>query len=121
MKKTFCFLPALLLYATMLPAQNRRPNEPRQNVPLDSIVLSDPFILADAKTKLYYMTGTGGMLWKSADLKLWNGPYRVARTDSTSWMGRNPAIWAAEIHAYKGKYYYFANPSSWSCFINVCV
>lgn len=82
--------------------------EVRKNVPLDSIVLSDPFILADAKTKLYYMTGTGGALWKSKDLKLWEGPYRIAKTDSTSWMGPSPMIWAAEIHSYQNKYYYFA-------------
>jgi beta-xylosidase len=99
---------ACFLCTTLLSAQNRRSMEPRQNIPLDSIVLSDPFILADAKTHMYYMTGTGGMLWKSKDLKLWNGPYRVAQTDSASWMGPRPAIWAAEIHRYKGKYYYFA-------------
>jgi beta-xylosidase len=92
----------------MVPAQNFRPPEPRQNVPMDSIRLSDPFILADPPTKMYYMTGTGGMLWKSRDLKLWDGPYQVAKTDSTSWMGPRPMIWAAEIHAYKGRYYYFA-------------
>lgn len=54
------------------------------------------------------MTGTGGMLWKSQDLKFWDGPYHVAKTDSTSWMGPRPMIWAAEIHRYKNKYYYFA-------------
>jgi len=103
------FLLLACLYATIISAQNnRRSNEPRENIPLDSIVLSDPFILADEKTHTYYMTGTGGMLWKSKDLKLWDGPFRVARTDSNSWMGPRPAIWAAEIHAYKGKYYYFA-------------
>ncbi len=80
----------------------------QQNVPLDSIRLSDPAILADAKTGMYYMTGTGGMMWKSKDLKLWSGPFRVAQTDDSSWMGPNPMIWAAELHAYKGKYYYFA-------------
>lgn len=106
--KNTCFIFICLFYSIVLPAQNRRSNEPRQNVPLDSIVLSDPFILADQKTHMYYMTGTGGMLWKSKDLKLWNGPFRVANTDSTSWMGPRPAIWAAEIHEYKGKYYYFA-------------
>ena len=77
-------------------------------VPLDSIVLSDPCILADRKTAMYYMTGTGGMLWKSKDLKLWEGPFHVAKTDSGSWMGPKPMIWAAELHPYKGKYYYFA-------------
>ena len=58
--------------------------ERRKEVPLDSIVLSDPCILADRKTAMYYMTGTGGMLWKSKDLKLWEGPFHVAKTDSGS-------------------------------------
>jgi hypothetical protein len=80
----------------------------RNNIPLDSIGLSDPFILADANTHQYYMTGTGGLLWKSRDLKAWTGPYQVAQPDPTSWMGPKPMIWAAEIHPYKGKYYYFA-------------
>src|SRR5574344_1428812 len=75
---------------------------------LDSISLSDPCILADKKTNMYYMTGTGGLLWKSKDLKLWDGPFSVVKTNPESWMGRNPMIWAAELHAYKGKYYYFA-------------
>lgn len=82
--------------------------EVRKNIPLDSIRLSDPFILADKKTETYYMTGTGGMLWKSKDLKAWTGPFRVVRQDTSSWMGKHPQIWAAEIHRYKGKYYYFA-------------
>jgi len=107
MKNKHYLLVACLLYASFVTAQ-RRFNEPRQNVPLDSIILSDPFILADKKTSMYYMTGTGGMLWKSKDMKLWDGPFRVTQTDSTSWMGPGPQIWAAEIHAYKGKYYYFA-------------
>jgi beta-xylosidase len=80
----------------------------RENIPLDSIRLSDPCILADKNTSMYYMTGTGGKLWKSKDLKSWSGPYTVAKTDPESWMGKNPMIWAAELHAYKGKYYYFA-------------
>lgn len=80
----------------------------RTNVPLDSIVLSDPAILADRPTNTYYMTGTGGLLWKSKNLRLWDGPYKVTQTDPASWMGPNPMIWAAELHAYKNKYYYFA-------------
>lgn len=80
----------------------------RHDVPTDSIHLSDPYVLADEATHTYYMTGTGGMMWRSADLQRWTGPYRVAQTDSTSWMGPHPAIWAAEIHPYGGRYYYFA-------------
>ncbi|UOR04959.1 glycoside hydrolase family 43 protein [Hymenobacter aerilatus] len=103
---------ALLLSCQLLAvaAQAQEAKKPvvRQNVPLDSIRLSDPFILADAKTKQYYMTGTGGLLWKSPDMKRWSGPYTVAQPDPTSWMGPKPIIWAAEIHPYQGKYYYFA-------------
>ncbi|ALI98363.1 glycoside hydrolase family 43 protein [Rufibacter tibetensis] len=105
------YLLALLGYF-LLPllgiAQQRGTNEIRENVPLDSIIMSDPFILADKKTNTYYMTGTGGMLWESKDLKSWKGPFKVAKTDPNSWMGPKPMIWAAEIHPYKKKYYYFA-------------
>jgi len=88
-------------------SQRWRP-EMREDIPLDSIRLSDPCILADQKTSMYYMTGTGGWMWKSKDLRKWNGPFRVVETDPDSWMGPRPMIWAAELHAYKGKYYYFA-------------
>ena len=45
---------------------------------------------------------------KQKDLARWEGPYRVAETDPDSWMGPKPEIWAAELHEYNGKYYYFA-------------
>ena len=80
----------------------------REGVPTDSIRLSDPFILADSATHTYYMTGTGGLMWTSKNLKTWDGPRNVVEIDTTSWMGRHPQIWAAELHQYKGKYYYFA-------------
>lgn len=62
------------------------PNKPNTSVksnlaPLDSIRLSDPFILADSASQTYYMTGTGGQMWKSKDLKYWEGPFKVAETD----------------------------------------
>lgn len=76
--------------------------------PTDSIILSDPAVLADEKTQTYYMTGTGGRLWKSKDLKLWEGPFKITETDPDSWMGSHPMIWAAELHKYNDKYYYFA-------------
>lgn len=107
-KRSLVLLGCLWVVSFVVFAQRTNRIEVRQNVPLDSIVLSDPAILADQKTNMYYMTGTGGMLWKSPDLKLWAGPYTVAQTDSTSWMGPRPMIWAAELHAYRGKYYYFA-------------
>lgn len=108
MKKGWLALFNLLFFSLLIHAQGRKQVEPKKNVPLDSIVLSDPFILADSNTHMYYMTGTGGMLWKSKDMRLWDGPFKVANTDSNSWMGPAPMIWAAEIHPYKGRYYYFA-------------
>lgn len=108
MKKIWLTLFAYFFLVTIVIAQKYNLPNPRKNIPLDSIYLSDPFIMADQKTNMYYMTGTGGLLWKSSDLTLWEGPFRVAETDSTSWMGPHPMIWAAEIHPYKGKYYYFA-------------
>lgn len=98
--------PLFLLFAIVSHAQ-QGPTV-RKDVPLDSIRLSDPFILADQETQQYYMTGTGGMLWKSKDLKSWEGPYRVTETDPDSWMGPRPMIWAAELFNYQDKYYYFA-------------
>jgi len=97
----------LALVHTSIFSQNWEPKF-RENIPLDSIRLSDPCILADKNTSTYYVTGTGGLLWKSKDLRKWTGPYKVAETDPDSWMGPNPMIWAAELHQYKDKYYYFA-------------
>ncbi len=107
MKQISSLVVLLVCCNVALFSQNRE-QRLRENIPLDSIRLSDPFILADKKTSMYYMTGTGGMLWKSKDLEKWTGPYKVAQTDSTSWMGPRPMIWAAELHMYKNRYYYFA-------------
>lgn len=100
---------ALALAAAACSHQN---NEDAQagiyTVPTDSIWLSDPFVLADSATRTYYMTGTGGMLFTSKDLKMWTQPQAVAITDSGSWMGSNPQIWAAELHQHDGRCYYFA-------------
>ena len=89
----------------------------RTNVPIDSIRLSDPYVLADAKSHTYYMTGTGGMQWRSKDLKLWDGPYPVIESDPNSWMGIRPMVWAAEYHQYKDKYYCFATFTNQKRFI----
>lgn len=106
MKKLLTMLCAICM-AQLLFAQEKA-NGFKERIPLDSIRLSDPAILADSVTKTYYMTGTGGLLWKSSNLKTWKGPYIVAKTNPDSWMGKDPMIWAAELHAYRGRYYYFA-------------
>lgn len=104
----------LCLFVCFLCVGARRPVVFRTGVPLDSIELSDPFVLTDSVRGLYFMTGTGGMMWRSRDLALWDGPLWVVQTDSLSWMGERPIIWAAELHRVEGSYYYFAtftNPS----------
>lgn len=108
MKKIYFVFILCLLGAVCSCVSGGKSSDTSKLVYLDSIQLSDPCILADSVTQMYYMTGTGGKLWKSKDLKVWEGPYTVAQTDSNSWMGPQPMIWAAELHAYKGKYYYFA-------------
>lgn len=88
--------------------ENRRPgNEFRTGVPTQEIWLSDPAVLADPATCMYYMTGTGGMQWRSKDLSTWDGPYKVIEPDTTSWMGARPMVWAAEPYLIDGKYYFF--------------
>ncbi len=102
---------ALVIAAAMAAASAacaRPVHDYRTGVPVDSIIMSDPCVIADTVTGTYYMTGTGGLLWESRDLRLWDGPRVVAMTDSTSWMGQNPEIWAAEIHKIGNRYYYFA-------------
>ncbi len=106
----------LIFILNSVTAQNRY--KFNTNIPLDSIRLSDPFILADSATNTYYLTGTGGLMWKSKDLKSWDGPTKVIQTDPDSWMGPNPMVWAAELHKYKDKYYNFATFTNRSVFID---
>ncbi len=104
------FLPFLLILLASCANKtgDRATTGNEYTTPIDSIVLSDPFVLADSASQTYYMTGTGGKLWKSKNLEMWAGPYDVVEIDTTSWMGPHPMIWAAELHQYNGKYYYFA-------------
>ncbi len=103
-----CFILAIIALCISASYAQRRGITVHYNVPLDSLRMSDPAILADEKTHKYYMTGTGGLIWRSSDLKLWDGPFVVTQFDEDSWMGKRPAIWAAEIHHIGDKYYYFA-------------
>jgi len=108
MKYKLFLVLVLALQSGALCAQRRHIPQYRENVPVDSILLSDPFILTDSATQTYYMTGTGGLLWTSKNLRFWNGPRKVIEIDTTSWMGPHPEVWAAEIHHVRDKYYYFA-------------
>jgi hypothetical protein len=85
-----------------------RPRPPRpepaiQTVSLEDISMSDPFIYPDKETQTYYLTGTGGRLYKSTDLKMWTGPYKIIDLTGT-WMD-SLFVAAAEIHHIGNKYY----------------
>lgn len=84
----------------------------------DSLIITDPFILADENTSMYYLTGSGGAMWKSHDLQSWEGPFSYLEIDTTSWMGQNPLIWAPELYFYKGKYYCFVTFTNLSIVID---
>lgn len=74
---------------------------------LDSLTMSDPFILADEATQLYYLTSTGGSIYTSPDLKTWTGPYDAYDVSGT-WMEGSRFVAAAEMHKIGDKYYYIA-------------
>jgi len=86
------------------PIIRRQFPEPKiQTVPLDSIRMSDPYVFPDKNTKTYYLTGTGGRLYKSTDLRMWTGPYKIIDLTGT-WMD-GQWVAAAEIHHIGDKYY----------------
>lgn len=72
------------------------------------IRIRDPFVYPDAPTKTYYMYAAmdhGVGVYTSQDLAQWTAMERVLT------LPREPAlhaVWAPEMHAYKGKYYLFA-------------
>ena len=70
----------------------------------NDLSMSDPFIIPDPETQTYYLTSTGGRLYKSKDLVWWEGPYNIINTED-SWLKGMPA--AAEIHKI-GDWYYYA-------------
>lgn len=94
-KKIIAFMLALSLGCTTLFAQILR----------HDISLSDPFVMADAKTNRYYMTGTGGRMWISADMETWTGPTSPISTTEATWMGATPQIWASEVYRYNDMCY----------------
>lgn len=89
------------------PMQHPPMQRPVQQVRVQNIKdlsMSDPYIYPDPETKTYWLTSTGGALYKSKDLQQWEGPYNVIDLSGT-WMQGN-FVAAAEIHKFNGKYYY---------------
>lgn len=82
---------------------------PVRNVDVDTMELPNPFVVYDRKSNMYYMTGDGGYMWTSRNLRMWNGPYVVIKSDSSAWLGKGHAVMAPEIHKYNDRYYYMAS------------
>lgn len=82
------------------------------------IQIRDPFILPVAETKTYYMvdktavrledgrTRPGVGVYKSKDLERWEAIRPVFHYPDGFWA--DGAVWAPEMHYYRGKYYVFA-------------
>ena len=113
MKKTSLLIGILSIAS--LAANGQRSTVKMESVPLTEIQIRDPFIVPDASDKTYYMFGTNrpNPLYQSAgfdsylskDLKNWEGPYPAFHPGKNFWGMSN--YWAAECHAYNGKYYLF--------------
>ena len=73
-----------------------------RTVHFNELSMSDPFIYPDPETKTYYLTSSGGRMWKSKDLVTWEGAYNIIDLTDT-WCEKAGFAAAAEIHKI-GKY-----------------
>ncbi|MEO6525851.1 MAG: glycoside hydrolase family 43 protein [Gemmatimonadaceae bacterium] len=94
------------------------PPVPKTGLRLPDIQLHDPWMVADQRTRTYYLyssasarnTGqgrTGTLYYKSKDLATWEGPFIAFVAPAESWADPAVNAWAPEVHAYKGRYYLF--------------
>ena len=95
--------------AAMMRARMAEMNRVR-TLTFDELSMSDPFIYPDPETHTYYLTSSGGRMYKSKDLKTWEGPYNIIDIKGL-WLERAGFAAAAEIHKI-GDYYYYAG--TWS-------
>ncbi len=88
-----------------MPMMRRGAGQQSQSVTFDLLSMSDPFIYPDQETKTYYLTGSGGRLYKSKDLKTWDSiPGQITDLSGT-WMQGN-FVAAPEIYKIGDKFYY---------------
>jgi beta-xylosidase len=85
---------------------------------IGDIHIRDPFILTDTQKGIYYMYTSlsqtsfefdshgGVVIYKSKDLKTWEGPVQVFSVPEDNWI--TGIVWAPEVHKYNGRYYLFA-------------
>jgi arabinan endo-1,5-alpha-L-arabinosidase len=112
MKLMRIFLALVFLLGVALPVVSQRK--------LQDVRMRDVCILADPATKTYYAVAAavlepgggygraGVRVYTSKDLVSWEGPQIVFHAPNDLWGDINiRAVWAPEMHAYKGKFYLF--------------
>ena len=116
----------LISLFTIFTTQNSLKNRHTVNNPESELLktsdirIRDPFILADKKTKTYYLyasisnrtneEGLGVEVYTSKDLQNWTKPKPVFKVPDDFWAKK--WVWAPEVHEYKGKYYLFVTFTS---------
>ncbi|HEX9048511.1 MAG TPA: family 43 glycosylhydrolase, partial [Verrucomicrobiae bacterium] len=100
------------------PAESPAAMNAQPSLHLSDFHVHDPWILAHAPTKTYYLytsnvrhvTGVdrpGTMVYRSQDLLNWEGPSVVFTLPDGTWADANHAAWAPEVHEYKNRFYLF--------------
>jgi hypothetical protein len=74
-------------------------------VHFNDLVMSDPFIYPHPETQTYYLTSSGGWMYKSTDLEMWTGPYNIIDIKGL-WLEKAGFAAAAEIHRIGDAFYY---------------
>lgn len=100
-------LTALALFITIINVKSFT-----QNIQLKDIMLRDVCVLPDKKAGVYYMIGPGRgasvVQYTSKDLINWQGPQTIFKAPERLWGDTAiQAVWAPELHSYKGRYYLF--------------
>ena len=126
-RKFFIYLSALVLTVSCVPDKGKEQNNgaqqnkavefrlttidgsPERTVSIDTMDIRNPFVRYDRNSNTYYMFGDGGGMWKSKDMRVWNGPYNVLDIDNAVWYNSVKSVIAPEVHKHDGHYYYLAS------------
>lgn len=92
------------------------PAQANTTLTLLNMPLHDPWILANAADKTYYLytsnvarmsgiSGAGTMVYRSHDLMHWEPPVVVFHATDEHWA--HDGAWAPEVHLWKGRYFLF--------------
>ncbi len=103
MKVFLCFL---LLVSLSCSSQKRLETGEQYNIPVDSLVVRDPYIFTDTINKCYYLhanTNPTITVYKSKDLKYWRKVGTSFNPKQDFWGKKD--FWAPDLCTYNGKYY----------------